>query len=73
MKDLNISTNDMQDSQTNSKGQVLTLTNSKFPSTIKDDNEDYIYRTSTSGYANILLLLYVVLNIGFILGILLLK
>lgn len=73
MKYLNIYTNDMQDSQTNSKGQTLTLTNPKFPSTIKEENEDYSYKTSAAGYANILLLLYVVLNIGFMLGILLLK
>lgn len=73
MKSLNITTNDMQEEQANSKGQSLTLTNPKFPSILKDENEQQTYKTGTYGYANILLLLYIVLNIGFILAIMLIK
>lgn len=73
MKNLNITTNDMQEKQADSKGQSLTLTNPKFPSILKDENEQQTYKTGTYGYANILLLLYVVLNIGFILAIMLIK
>ena len=73
MKNLNIHTNDMQDSQSDFKGKTLALTNPKFPSIIKEENEEPTYKTGTYGYANILLLLYIVLNIGFILAIILIK
>lgn len=71
MRNLNINRNNMEES--NSKSQTLILTNPKFPTSFKDEPEDYSFKTGTNGYASILLLLYIVLNIGFILGILLLK
>lgn len=55
----------------NSKSQSLVLTNTKYPSTISDTN-NYLTK-SGNGFANGFLLIYIILNIGFILAILIIK
>lgn len=54
-----------------SKGMTLTLVNPNFPGTYT--NEDEYVNYPKAGYASVLLLIYIVLNIGFILAVILLK
>lgn len=61
------------DSLSSSKGPKLVLNNSNFPSTIKDEDDHFLPKTSTGGYASIMLLLYIVINIGFILAVIFIK
>lgn len=62
----------MMDSSSKEKTSKLILTNPNFPSIINEDNLN-VTKNGSTGYASILLLLYVVINIGFILAIILLK
>lgn len=57
-------------SNNNSKGKVLALVNPNFPTNYGDSND---LNNSKAGYANSLLLIYIILNIGFILAVMLIK
>lgn len=61
------------DGLSSSKGPKLVLKNPNFPSITKEDEDNFYPKTGTGGYASIMLLIYIVLNIGFILAIFLIK
>lgn len=65
--------NNNNEALSTSKGPKLILNNSNFPSMIKDEEDYFLPKTTAGGYASIMLLIYVVLNIGFILAIILIK
>lgn len=73
MKGLNLSSFEDQNRVNNDKVQVLTLKNPKFKSEFINQDEEYSYGTGTNGFANIFLILYIILNIGFILAVMLIK
>ena len=69
---IEILSNINNESSRNSKGPKLVLNNPKYPSSINEE-DNFLPKIGTSGYASIMLLLYIILNIGFILAIVFIK
>ena len=70
---LNLLINIHNEDSRNSKGPKLVLNNAKYPSVSKDEDDSFLPKIGTSGYASIMLLLYIILNIGFILAVIFIK
>lgn len=63
--------NESNQSKSNDKGMRLSLVNPKYPGTYNSDEDQISYQKS--GYASTMLLIYIVINIGFILAVMLIK
>lgn len=63
--------NESNQSKSNDKGMRLSLVNPKYPGAYNSDEDQLAYQKS--GYASTMLLIYIVINIGFILAVMLIK